>query len=62
MLHYYTIGVFPFQFLKLIRMGVRIAIPTGDGEKITVRLPAGVSAGKRFRIKDRNLLVIAVEG
>ena len=40
--------------------GVRIAIPAGDGEKINVRLPAD---GKRFRIKDRNLLVIAsVEG
>ncbi|MBC8228497.1 Eco57I restriction-modification methylase domain-containing protein, partial [bacterium] len=43
--------------------GVRVAIPTGDDKKITIRLPAGVSDGKQFRVKDRNLLVIAsVEG
>ena len=43
--------------------GVSVAIPTDSGEKITIQLPAGISDGKLFKVKDRNLLVIAsVEG
>jgi len=43
--------------------GGQVSIPIGDDKKIAVRLPAGVTDGKRFKIKGRNLLVvIAVEG
>lgn len=41
--------------------GARVSIPTPDGKKIAVRLPAGVSEGKRFRIKGL-VVVVSVGG
>jgi len=38
--------------------GVRVSIPIGDQKKFAIRLPAGVSDGKRFKIKGRNMLVV----
>jgi len=42
--------------------GAKVAIPTPNGKKIAIRLPAGTSNNKRFRIKKLNLiLIVSVE-
>lgn len=39
-------------------VGARVTIPVGDGKKAAIKLPAGVSDGKRFKIKARYLVVV----
>jgi len=51
---YHQVGITKEQAAQ----GVRASIPTVDGKKIVIRLPAGVSDGKRFKIKDSNLYVV----
>jgi len=36
-------------------LGTKVAVPTVDGDQVTIRVPAGTSSGKVFRVKGRGI-------
>jgi molecular chaperone DnaJ len=45
----------PITFTEAVR-GADIKVPTLDGEAVTIRIPAGTSSGKTFRVKNKGAL------
>jgi molecular chaperone DnaJ len=36
-------------------LGTKVAVPTIDGDQVTIKVPAGTSSGKVFRVKGRGI-------
>ena len=36
-------------------LGTKLAVPTVDGDPVTIKVPAGTSSGKVFRVKGRGI-------
>ena len=45
----------PITFTEAV-LGADVKVPTLDGETVTIRIPAGTSSGKTFRVKNKGAL------